>query len=86
MLLIPATHSQTRTHRLTLRVTDAPDVLPRVVTTCARRRADVVALSIAPIGDGSAAMELAVVCDARLLPRLERWLESLVDVREVRRR
>jgi hypothetical protein len=70
---------------LQLVVADRFDVPQRVVSTCCRRQAAVIALAFERGGpDGTAALELAVEVDDRLRRGLIHRLAALVDVLEVR--
>ena len=70
--------------RFTIRTSDRPEVLGRVVTLCQQRRCQIVTLSFVR-GDGHRRGELFITVRASSWhgDRLAAWLSSLIDVVEV---
>ena len=73
----------TSPRRFSLRTTDAPDALPRVLTLLRRRGCDLVRVDYTR-ADRHHPGHLQIVVEARGRPhRLQAWLLALVDVLEV---
>jgi acetolactate synthase regulatory subunit len=72
------------TRHLSLELTEQPDALPRVVTLCRRRGAEIVSLSYSGADrHRPARLELALRTDDRRGRPLVANLRSMVDVRSV---
>jgi len=84
MLVLPATAELTAVSHLNLLVSDRRDVPQRVMATCCRRQAVVIAMTLTRRPGGTAELELAVEVDPCHEQRLIGRIAALIDVLEVR--